>query len=297
MVGPRCRGGASKDCESKNPAERGAEAVRVEAKVLLNLGNNIVLVSSAMLSIAVALLDFLGMLDEVPWLSRRVAALSLLVLGVLVIGLVLERRVRLDAIQGALDNILARYTFGAQYLETSEAVVAQLEQVARQANESIMALGGKSRASSYLNTIEEAVCKREVTYYRLIDGPRISHQLHQHLRAIMHASSVQIRWTSREIFANLLVTESQTVLALPGPSVDRFSGLVLPGEANSRRYMQYFMDVFSTSVAIRTERALHVLCSHCRPAPVGDLTELARVLQEELVKSHTGSGDGRQGIV
>ncbi len=55
--------------------------------------------ATAVLSVAISLLDLLGVLDAIPWLAGRTSALTLLVVGFLAGYLVLERRSKLDKIE------------------------------------------------------------------------------------------------------------------------------------------------------------------------------------------------------
>jgi hypothetical protein len=260
-----------------------------EKKDALAIVNDIVLIGSAIVAIGVSLLDFLGVLDQIPWLVGRVPIITLLSLSFLLASAVIERRTRIDKIQETLDSIISSYTFGTQYLDDADTVISQLERITRRANESIMALGAKSRAKNYLSAIQEAVLQRRVIHYRLLDGDYIPHELHEHLKEIVHAPNVQIAWTPREKFGNLLVTENESVMAFPAPYLDKFSGLWLPGQTNSRRYTQYFLEAFSKSLPVRTEKAIEVLCIQCSPATAGKLAGIKRVIEEEFkLASETG---------
>ena len=117
--------------------------------------NDAVLFGSGGLASLVSLLDFLGVLDEISWLSNRVNILILLCVSFLLISVVIERKTRLDVIQYTLDDIIKNYAFGAQYIQDAESVALELERIVRQADECVMAMGAKSRARGYLESIEE----------------------------------------------------------------------------------------------------------------------------------------------
>jgi len=247
----------------------------------VSLASDVVLVGAALLSIGVSLLDFLGVLDELPWLSERVDILILLGISFLLIGLVLERKSRLDAIQNTLDDIVSSSVLGTQYLEESSTVVGELVRIVRHADETVMSLGSKSTASEYLRAIKEAIQQRDVFYYRLISGTHITHELHEHLSSVVHSANVQIAWTPKEKFGNLTVTEQQCILVFPAPYENQFSGLRLPGETNSRRYIQYFLEAFSKSLPVRTDRSLEVMCEKCSPDTARDVAKIGKVMAEE----------------
>lgn len=249
---------------------------------LLTFISDLVLIGAALISIGVTLLDFLGVLDEVKWLSERVATLTLLSLSFLLVSIVIERKRRLDTIQNTLDNIVTTYTLGVQYLDDAESVTTELERIVRQADETVMALGAKSRAVRYLKAIENAVAQRAIIYYRLLDGDDITHELHEHLQRLVKAPNVQIAWTPKERFGHLTVTEHECVIVFPAPYRNKLSGLRLPGDMNSRRYTQYFLEAFSESLPIRTERSIEILCEKCGSTTAGNLDEIRRILGEEL---------------
>lgn len=255
--------------------------------------NDILLISAATLSIGITLLDFLGILDRVQWLSGRVGTFTLLVLSFLLVSIVLERRQRLDAIQNALDTIITTYALGVQYLDDMESVSNALERAVRQADEIIMALGSRSRTVSYLKAIEGAVLHHSIIYYRLLDGADITHELHEHLISVLRAPNVQIAWTPKEKFGNLTVTDHECIIAFPAPYRNKLSGLRLPGDANSRRYTQYFLEAFSEGLPIRTEKAIEVLCEKCGVPVSGNVKEVRRILREELQKAMDQEGNNK----
>ena len=243
--------------------------------------SDVVLIGSAILSVGVTLLDFVGVLDQIPWLSSRIGVLTLLSLSFLLVSVVVERKSRLERIQNTLDSILSTYALGAQYLEDFESVMLELERAVRQANENIMALGARSRSPDYLNAIQDAVLRRHVTYYRLIDGPDVAHELHGHLRALIHVSNVHTAWTPKEKFGNLTVTDQECIIAFPAPYRGKLSGLRLPGETNSRRYSLYFLEAFRGSLAVRTEHSIEAMCEECSLGIAGDLAKMRELLEEQ----------------
>jgi hypothetical protein len=248
----------------------------------LAAANDGVLVGAAIISIMVTLLDFLGILDQVKWLSDRIAILTLLSLSLLLLSVVVDRKSRLETIQATLDNIVATYSLGVQYLDNAEAVITELERTVRQAGESIMALGAKSTATGYLEAIEMAVSQRSIIYYRLLDRLDTTHELHEHLKKLIHTPNVQIGWTPREKYGNLTVTEHECVIVFPAPYKNKFSGLRLPGQANSRRYIQHFLEAFSKGIPLRTERSIELLCEKCSCDITRKPDEMKRLLSEEF---------------
>lgn len=257
----------------------------MRSRNILTILNDFVLVGSAFIAISIVLLDFIGMLDKITWLSERVDIITLLILSFLLVNAVIDRKIGINKINESLDNIISSYAFGAQYLDDAGAVIPQLERITRKADEIIMALGAKSRASNYLFLIKEAVFQRNVIHYRLIDGEYIPHALHEHLIEIIKSPIVQLAWTPKEKFGNLLLTENECVIVLPAPYIDKFSGILLPGERNSRRFTHYFLEAFSKSLPVRTEKAIEVLCMQCSPRTAGNVLEITRTIEQEIKTS------------
>ncbi len=252
---------------------------------VLSMLNDIILIGSTVIAISIVLLDFIGVLDKIVWLSGRVEIITLLILSLLLVNAVVDRKIGINKIQDSLDNIISSYSLGGQYLDDARAVISQLERITRKADEIIMALGAKSRASNYLLSIKEAVFQRNVIHYRLIDGEYIPHSLHEHLIEIIKSPNVHVAWTPKEKFGNLLLTENGCVIAFPAPYIEKFSGIWLPGEENSRRFAQYFLEVFSKSLPVSTEKAIEVLCMECSPSTAGNILEINRIIEQEIKTS------------
>lgn len=215
-------------------------------------------------------------------LSFLIPKLTLFVLGYLFVSMAIERRKRLDYIQATLDGIVNNYSLGAQYLETIQAVNTALERSIRQADETVMAMGSRSKAVKYLASIQDAIAERSIRYYRLLEGPEITHELCEHLRSVLPNDGVEIMWTHKEKFGNLTVTEHECIIAFPAPHENELSGLRLPGETNSRRYTRYFRDVFPKGLQVRTAKSVEALCPRCSPATAGNIEEVRLVIAEEL---------------
>jgi hypothetical protein len=70
----------------------------------------ITLLATAILSILVALADFLGFLESISWLSQRIPTLLLLLLAIIAGYLALERRSKLDKIDNRIATLEERYS-------------------------------------------------------------------------------------------------------------------------------------------------------------------------------------------
>lgn len=188
----------------------------------------------------------------------------------------------LQSVKRTLEGILATYTFGVLYLENSESVGLELERVVHRAEDTIMALGSKSKAPGYLSAIQEAVSRQHVIYHRLINGDHITHELHEHLSVIVYASHAHIAWTPEEKYANLTVTENECIIVFPAPYLEKYSGLKLPGQRNSQRYRRYFFEALEGSLSINTDRGIEALCEKCSPGTARNSVKIRQILLEEI---------------
>ncbi|MCO5194535.1 MAG: hypothetical protein M9928_22855 [Anaerolineae bacterium] len=191
----------------------------------------------------------------------------------------------LGSIKSNLEGILATYTFGVQYLENAASVRSELEKAISRADDNVLSLGAKSQASEYLEAISEAIQKRQVIYHRLLNDSHIPHELHKHLQDVIDETDVQIGWTPKTKFANMTITEHESIIVLPAPSSDKFSAIKLPGKLNSHRYKRYFFEAFDQSISIRTDKGVEILCEECSPDTARNPVLIKKILLEELDKA------------
>ncbi|MGY1885226.1 hypothetical protein ACI799_08000 [Blastococcus sp. SYSU DS0753] len=198
-----------------------------------------------------------------------VISLMLAAVGLVLITAVLERRTRLDSLQRHIEAIEAGLQSNASYLADADAVRRALTAEVNAAVETILALGARSSAASYLNAIEDAVTRRGVTYYRVLDGDEISHSLHEHLLRLLEGGrgSTFVAWTRKEKYGNLTATEKSCVIAFPSPFPDKLAGLHLVGVGLAAQYGQQVLAVYGSEESERvTSIDLEALCERCRPS-------------------------------
>ena len=183
-----------------------------------------------------------------------------------------------------LQQILKTYTQGVQYLDDSSSVVSELEDMVKKSDEFIMALGSKSTAVSYLDRISKRVRSGTITYYRLLTGDHITHDLHTHLEGLLSNQETRIAWNRSEKYGTVAVSDKQAVFVLPTPYSTKFVGLKLLGERNARLYNQYFTQAFGKSTLIKTPVALSALCEACSPNIAQNEEQIKQVLEKELAK-------------
>lgn len=239
---------------------------------------DIILTVSALIGVAVPVAHFAGWLEKLPWVAERIPVFTLLVVSLVLIDVVLERRLRLETVLDNLASIQHSQQLGVRFLPDAATAEASLAEIARRATQSILAVGAESRHLQYLGAVSKAVRERKLTYYRLLEGLYMTHALDEHLATLVGLSNVRIGWTPHEKYANLCVTESETVLAFPSPWPDRYSALALPGAGFARQYTEYFFDAFAAATAVNDEQSLQALCHKCGPDTVRTPAGIAALL-------------------
>lgn len=242
----------------------------------------------AILAIVLPLLDLVGdfinylipITDPIPSLSGVLSKLGVISIGTLLL-ISVQRRQHLDDIQSQLDNIVTSFTLGVQHLDRPDLVFQELTKSVREAEIYILAIGGRSSNIDYLNAIETKVSQGPITYHRLIAGPEITHELHEHLARLLPNTRVFIAWTHKEKFGNLTVTDHQCIFAFPAPVKDQLTGLLLPRDDDSKRYSQYFHAAYHNCPTIHTERPLAALCERCNPRNSENVDEIRKIVLEE----------------
>ena len=149
------------------------------------------------------------------------------------------------------------------------------------ANEILMAVGAKSTATIYLQQVSRKVGSGDITYYRLLTGNHITHELHEHLGSLLGSPNVDVAWNYSEKFGTFTVSEDQVVLAIPSPYLSKFTGIVLPGSASSRLFTHLFLEAFHSSTPITGPKQLALLCEQCGPNTARTEKSLSELLEPQ----------------
>jgi hypothetical protein len=256
--------------------------MRRRSRRVLDIINDAALLIPGGIAVTIASIDFLDLWDKIPIISRdRMLTLVLLCCGLIVIGIVLERRVYLASIQETLISISFNAS-GVESLENPQVLNTELERAIKQSDQSILVVGAKSRLSPYLNVIKESVLNRDVIYKRLIDGTYIPHELHEHLLSLINDSRVRIAWTPREKFGNFTVTDNECIFAFPSVNLAKFFGIRICGQKYTVQMKEYFYESFNNALPVPTAKALNCLCEKCSPKTARNAAEINAIIKREL---------------
>lgn len=274
--------------------------MKKRSRKVFDVLNDAALVIPGLIAIVIASIDFLDLWEKFPVVSKeRMLTLILLCCGLIIVGIVIERRMYLASIQETLEALsldsvgvevldtLKSISFnpvGVEILGNPQALNAELERTIMQSNQSILVVGAKSRLSSYLNVIKESVLHRDVAYKRLIDGTYIPHELHEHLESLIGDQKVQIAWTPREKFGNFTVTDTQCVFAFPSANVAKYFGIRLGGQQYNTQMKDYFYESFRRAVPVENAKALKCLCEECSPQTARKVSKICIIIERERCK-------------
>lgn len=144
----------------------------------------------------------------------------------------------------SLDEVLERRLPATEYVTSRAALGAILQQSVQTAQQYVVAVGGRSRAGPYLETIERRVNAGEIAYWQLLlGGQDVTRDVKDHLQRLAdmpRAHSVTIVDVG---YAQMTVTESQIVIALPVPGHGGLLGLHVPDEDAARHLFAYLMEI------------------------------------------------------
>lgn len=117
------------------------------------------------------------------------------------------------------------------YIDDSDTVKAEFIKVVNDAEKYIMTTGGKSTIKEYLSAIERNLEEKDIEYWRIMFGEKISNEVCEHLSEIIGRDGIFISYTPQELTPTLLLTEKVAFLGLPNPNPDEFKTcLKIPDE-------------------------------------------------------------------
>lgn len=90
--------------------------------------------------------------------------------------------------------------------------------------------------------------KKEIEYYRVLFGEKISKELHEHLSKIIGKEGVYLFHTKREVTPTLLLTEKTAFVGLPEPKQHEFKTcLKIPDEKIIEKLGKYVRGWYASS--------------------------------------------------
>lgn len=223
---------------------------------------DIIIVFSSVGLISIAVLDFLGLLDNIVWIKERFGAFQILAIGLLLGAVVIDRAYRLTKIEKRLKSALDNYTLGVKYLEDQSDVNRELLRTVRNAKGSLMIIGAKSSSKRYLKEILTKASDTNLKHYRLITGDHITEEMRDHLIKVIKLNdrNCSIRWNYSEKHGTIIISDEDVLIALPTSHSDKFLALKFSNPKSTTIYSEYFMDAFAHSFDISNYDQVEYLC-------------------------------------
>jgi len=150
--------------------------------------------------------------------------------------------------EDSIKEILETHIPNIVYIENEDTIKTEFINAINSAEKYIMTTGGRSRIKEYLSSIEESLEKKEIEYYRILFGEKISKESYEHLSKIIGKDGVYISHTHRELTPTLLLTEKIAFIGLPEPKPHEFKTcLKIPDEKIIERLGKYVRVWYASS--------------------------------------------------
>ena len=178
-------------------------------------------------------------------------------------------------------SIIYEKNMSGIYFRNKSEVDSALIDLAKGSTQTLKASGGKSRIVSYLKEISKSIkCGKIKAYHRLITGDHITHELHEHLDALIDEKGVDFRWTPSEKYVNISISENHVIFVLPSPYPDDYTGIKFVTPKSVFFYAEFFNRIFNSSKTrgISTKEETNILCEKCCPEVAHDTEKIANAL-------------------
>ncbi|HDH27676.1 MAG TPA: hypothetical protein ENH13_00935 [Euryarchaeota archaeon] len=129
---------------------------------------------------------------------------------------------RTATFEGTVKDILETHIPDTVYIDGADAIKMEFTEAVKNADKYIMTTGGRAKIKDYLSAIEENIEKKDIEYYRILFGKKISNELREHLLKIIGKHGVYVSHTDRELSPTLLITEKMAFIGLPEPEHHEF---------------------------------------------------------------------------
>jgi len=149
------------------------------------------------------------------------------------------------------------------YMESRKEVEVETTKLAEQANEYIIATGGRSRNQEYLKAIEHKVRSGEITYWRLIFDEQLTHEVCEHICSLLSLPNVMIGQIENRGYGNMLVVDTGLIIALPVPGHGGLMGIKIPNSVSAHRVFRYLMMVFPNAKRVSSPQEVKAHCEQC----------------------------------
>jgi hypothetical protein len=166
-------------------------------------------------------------------------------------------------VERKINQSLDRRLPPTEHLENRQEVERETVKLVEHAADFIIATGGRSRNKSYLKSIENKLTSGEVPYWRFVYDEEITHDMCEHLSAVLGKPNVFIRQIKDRDYGNMLVVDSGFIVVLPVPGHGGLMGISVPNSNTAQRMSRYVMMLNQNSQTISTLQQVRGLCENC----------------------------------
>lgn len=163
----------------------------------------------------------------------------------------------------SIKQLLEMHIPNIAFIDDSNTIKAEFINAINDAEKYVMATGGKSRIKEYLSEIETNLEIKEIEYYRIIFGEKITNELHQHLLKVIGKDGVYVSYTPRELAPALLLTEKVAFYCLPDPNPEEFKTcLKIPDEKIIEKLGKYIRLWYAKSTKLNNRGDLEQISTY-----------------------------------
>lgn len=164
---------------------------------------------------------------------------------------------RTATFEDSIKDILETHIPNIVYIENAETITTEFTNAVNNAEKYIMTTGGRAKIGDYLSAIEENLQKKDIEYYRILFGKKISKELSDHLSKMIGKAGVYISHTHRELSPTLLVTEKVAFIGLPEPEHHAFKTcLKIPEEKIIEKMGRYIRGWYASTERLSNKEDL-----------------------------------------
>lgn len=169
------------------------------------------------------------------------------------------------AFEDSIKKLLETHIPDVSFIDDSNTIKEEFTKAVNDAEKFIMTTGGKSRMKEYLSEIETSLEKKEIEYYRIIFGEKISDELYEHLLNVVGKEGVYISYTKQELAPILVLTDKIAFYCLPDPNPGEFKTcLQIPDERIIEKLGKYIRIWYSQSEKINNTEEIEKIIKHSR---------------------------------
>jgi len=160
---------------------------------------------------------------------------------------------RAATLESTVKGLLEAHIPNIVFIQGLDAIMEEFTRAVNEADRYVMTTGGRAKMQEYLKAIEDRIAKKDVEYYRILFGKKISKELKEHLLGLVGKQGVYFSHTETELSPTLLVTEKVAFIGLPEPQHGSFQTcLKIPEEKVIEKMGRYIRNWYASTDRVST---------------------------------------------